>query len=249
MRAILTYHAIDAAPSPISIDEATFRRHVAWLGSGRVRVRSLADLLAEPVDVDAVALTFDDGFASFSELAWPILRDHGLPATVFVVTDHVGGVNAWHGQASNRIPTRSLMDWNTLSRLTEAGVSLGSHTRRHRDLRRVTAPELEDELAGSAERIVRETGQRPSSCAYPYGLFDPTVAMASARVYLHACTTVLRPLKRGEDPHRLPRLDAWYFRAPGRLEQWGSLGFRRYVRIRATARAVRNVMTDLGRKM
>lgn len=243
MRAILTYHAVDPAPSPISLDEAAFRRHVAWLASGAVRVCSLAELLVQPPDADAVALTFDDGLVSFAARAWPILRDRGLPATVFVVSDHVGGTNAWEGHASPGIPTLPLMDWDTLGRLAEAGVALGSHTRRHRDLRRVSVGELDEELAGSAERIAKETGHRPSTFAYPYGLVDATVAAAAARLYTRACTTVFRPLTERDDPHRLPRLDTYYFRAPGRLEQWGSRGFRRYLRVRAAARAVRRAVT------
>ena len=40
MRAILTYHSIDDSGSPISIAPADFRRHLDWLTSGRVPVRS-----------------------------------------------------------------------------------------------------------------------------------------------------------------------------------------------------------------
>lgn len=38
---------------------------------------------------DSVAVTFDDAYASFKKLASPVLRDLGLPATVFVPTDFV----------------------------------------------------------------------------------------------------------------------------------------------------------------
>lgn len=239
MRAILTYHAVDASGSPISIDEAAFRRHVAWLASGAVRVCPLAEMLALPADGDAVALTFDDGLRSFAERAWPVLRDHGLPSTVFVVTDHVGGTNAWGGRRAPGIPTLPLMGWATLGRLAEAGVELGAHSRTHQDLRRASPTQLQDELGGSADHILRETGRRPSSFAYPHGSVDSAAAAASSRVYARACTTALRALAPREDPHRLPRLDAYYLRAPGRLEGWASPAFRRYLRVRAAGRALR----------
>src|ERR671914_537157 len=34
----------------------------------------------------AVLLTFDDAYDDFAEVAWPLLRHHGLPATLFVPT-------------------------------------------------------------------------------------------------------------------------------------------------------------------
>jgi peptidoglycan/xylan/chitin deacetylase (PgdA/CDA1 family) len=36
---------------------------------------------------NAVAITFDDGYENFYDLAWPLLREFNLPATVFVVPD------------------------------------------------------------------------------------------------------------------------------------------------------------------
>lgn len=247
MRGILTYHTVDASRSAISVDEEVFRRHAAWLASGAVHVCSLAELLAQPTEADAVALTFDDGFVTFVDRAWPLLRDHGLNATVFVVSDHAGGTNAWGGRAAAGIPTLPLMGWDTLGRLAEAGVELGAHTRTHRDLRGASPAELEDELEGSAERIACETGRRPSSFAYPFGLVDAAAAAAVARVYARACTTALRPLGPREDAHRLPRLDAYYLRAPGQLERWGAPAFRRYLSVRAAARAVRGAAAALRR--
>ena len=82
MKAILTWHAIDESRSPISVSREVFADQVAFLASGRVRVVPLGSILTE--SGDAVALTFDDAFTSFSEVAWPALRDAGLPATVFV---------------------------------------------------------------------------------------------------------------------------------------------------------------------
>jgi peptidoglycan/xylan/chitin deacetylase (PgdA/CDA1 family) len=246
LRAILTYHAVDPSRSPICIDERTFRRHVAWLASGRVRVCALADLLTQPPETDAVALTFDDGFVSFAERAWPVLRDYGLSATVFVVSDHVGRTNAWGGRPARGIPSLPVMEWETLGRLAETGVELGAHTRSHRDLRRASPDELEEELTGCAERIAGETGHRPSSFAYPFGFVDTAAAAAAARVYARACTAVLRPLGPREDVYRLPRLDASYFRASGRLEQWGTPAFHRYLRVRAAARAVRAALSARG---
>ena len=95
MRAILTYHSIDDSGSPISVAPEEFRAHVRWLSSGLVRVVPLAELVTLPPEEEAVAITFDDAFQNFASVAAPLLYEHGLPATLFVVSGRVGRDNAW----------------------------------------------------------------------------------------------------------------------------------------------------------
>src|SRR5690606_36506277 len=104
MKAILTYHSVDPSGSPISIDRDAFRAHVRWLASGPIRVVDLDVLIALPPETDAVSLTFDDGFENFASTAWPLLLDHGLPVTLFVVTGFVGRSNTWD-QLGYSLPT------------------------------------------------------------------------------------------------------------------------------------------------
>lgn len=246
MRAILTYHSLDGSGSPISVAPEAFGRHVAWLASGRVRVVGLAELLALAPEADAVALTFDDAFRNFVEVAAPLLRAHGLPATVYVVPGHVGGTNAWGGVRDPRVPTLPLADWDQLGRAVEAGIRVGAHTLTHPHLTRVPAGQLEEELAGAQEAIRQATGQRPDSIAYPFGDVDAAVAGRAAALYRLGVTTELRALAGQEDPLRLPRLDMYYLRDPGRLEAWGSAAFRGRLWLRAHARRLRQTLDLAG---
>jgi peptidoglycan/xylan/chitin deacetylase (PgdA/CDA1 family) len=238
MRAILTYHSIDESPSAISVSPDAFRRHVAWLASGAVRVVSLEELLRLPPDADAVALTFDDGFVNFAEMAAPLLARNRLPATLFVVTEHVGGTNAWGGTCAQDIPTLPLLDWPALGRMAEQGVTIGAHSRTHAHLPELSPAALEDEIGGSADRIERELGVRPAVFAYPYGEANDAVVRA-ARDFPLAVTTELRPLAEHDDPRVLPRLDMYYFRTGNWLEAYGSARFRQYLWVRSRARLVR----------
>jgi peptidoglycan/xylan/chitin deacetylase (PgdA/CDA1 family) len=247
MRAILMYHAVDDSDSPISVSEEVFKAHVRFLASGRVRVVPLEALRSQPDENDAVAITFDDGFESFEHRALPLLASHGLPATVFVVTERVGKTNAWGGVPDPGIPTLPLMDWPALERACRRGVAIGAHTRRHPDLTTLAPDELEAEVAGSAEDVVRTLGQRPTVFAYPYGSHDGRVSDVVRRHFALACTTELRVLEGGEDPARLPRLDAFYFRTTGQLEAWGTAAFRRRVWLRARGRQVRRLIRTGGR--
>jgi peptidoglycan/xylan/chitin deacetylase (PgdA/CDA1 family) len=244
MRAVLTYHSIDDSGSPISVSRRTFEQHAEWLASGAVRVTGLADLMTTSDDSDAVAITFDDGFESVATIAAPLLRERQLPATVFVVSGHAGRTNLWGGQPAEGIPVMPLMDWPTLSRLAETGFTLGAHSRTHPDLTRVDRTALQDEINGSIDTIASETGTRPTCFAYPYGRVSPAVAQATASACSLAVTTELRPIQSDDSPLLLPRLDAYYFQAPGRLESWGRPQWHAYVKGRAVLRAVRGLVTQ-----
>ena len=238
MRAILTYHSIDPSGSVISVDEQTFRRQAEWLASSPTDVVPVGELIGSPKG-DAVALTFDDGFENFSRSAWPILKDLGLPVTLFVVTGHAGRTNEWGGSPDPEVPTLPLLDWDALGRLSEEGVEIGSHTRAHPHLDRVDAARLSDEVAGAAADIEGRLGVRPRGFAYPFGSVDEDSEAAVAAEHAWACTTDLATLTDGSSPHRLPRLDAYYYRRAGQLEAWGTPTFRARLSVRRAARDAR----------
>jgi len=239
LRAILTYHSVDDSGSIISTDREAFRRQVDWLAAGAVEVVSIEDLLSVPDEDDAVALTFDDGFANFASVAAPILEEAGLPATVFVVTDYVGGASSWPNSVTQPVPVLPLLDWPDLALLHERGVEIGAHSRSHPRLAALSRAELADEIGGSAERLGAELGVYPRSFCYPYGSVNAAAKEAVAEVFPLACTTELGLLDACSDVYLLPRLDMYYFRDRGRLESWGTPAFDRYLALRRAARKLR----------
>jgi peptidoglycan/xylan/chitin deacetylase (PgdA/CDA1 family) len=243
MKAILTYHSVDETGSVISIDERTFRRHVHWLASGHVRVVPLDTLPTLPSDVDAIAITFDDGLESFGRIAAPVLREHGLPATLFVVTDAVGSTNVWRGHRDPGIPVFPLLDWDALGRLAAGGVTIGAHTCTHLDLTSADANAVTREVVGSRTRLARELGVDVTTFAYPYGGVSLAAREVVAREFRYGVTTRLATLAPHDDPARLPRLDSYYLRAPGTLEAWGTARFRMRMGLLAGARSVRGSLT------
>jgi peptidoglycan/xylan/chitin deacetylase (PgdA/CDA1 family) len=135
------------------------------------------------------------------------------------------------------------MSWEVLGGLAQRGFEIGAHTRRHPRLSQIPVSQLRDELEGCAQRMHEELGQRPASFAYPYGDLDHDVVDLARRSYTWGCTTDLRLLEREEDALLLPRLDIYYLRAPGVLEQWGTPAFQRRLWLRAQARRVRRLVT------
>ncbi len=242
MRVILTYHSLDSSGSSISVDPVVWREQVAWLATGPVPVVPLEELSGRTSDVDAIALTFDDGFANFATEALPALKDYGLPATVFVPSDHVGRTNAWGGGVDRGIPELPLMDWPDLARAVEAGITTGGHGRTHSRLTTLAADALADEVGESTERLFRELGQRPTTFAYPYGVYDDVVVGAVAAQFQWACTTELAALTSETSLLLLPRIDMFYFRRRGQLQTWGTGWFSRRLWSRRQARRVRQVI-------
>lgn len=114
---ILTYHRILEQPTVLLESEpdlAAFRWQMALLADC-FNVLPLADALAMldagRLPSRAVCITFDDGYRSVYDLALPVLKEYGLPATVFVTSGHVGNGNMWNDRimaALQDLPPREL---------------------------------------------------------------------------------------------------------------------------------------------
>ncbi|HXT70226.1 MAG TPA: polysaccharide deacetylase family protein [Vicinamibacterales bacterium] len=241
MKAILTYHSIDPSGSPISVDTGTFDRQFRWLTHGSVRAIPLDDLVTgRAPSGDVVSVTFDDGFLNIIPAADRLL-DAGVVPTIFVVTKHVGGTNAWGGKNQAGIPTMPLLGWTDLERLAKRGARIEAHTRTHPHLTRVSAEQLADELDGSRDDLERQLGQRPGHFAYPYGDVNHAVAERARSAFACAYTTEMSALGGRDDAARLPRLDMYYFQSPGALDPFGAPAFARrlaWIRARRAVRAL-----------
>jgi peptidoglycan/xylan/chitin deacetylase (PgdA/CDA1 family) len=131
----------------------------------------------------------------------------GRFATIFVVTDYVGGTNAFDRPFLSR-PELPLVNWEELEALQRLGWDIQAHGRRHRPLVRLEAGVLEDEVAGSKQVLERRLGRPVDFLCYPYGAFDlATVAAVRRAGYLGAvtCRPGVLPQQPEQDWCRLPR--------------------------------------------
>ncbi len=99
---VLVFHRVLREPDPIfpgEVDERTFDAVCVWLRTWfnvlalDVAATRLADASLPP---RAAAITFDDGYADNHDVALPILRKHGLPATFFIASGFVDGGWMWN---------------------------------------------------------------------------------------------------------------------------------------------------------
>jgi len=172
---ILTYHSVAPSNNPAfaryRITPEQFEEQLEYLRDTRFRSVTLDEWrLAKqawtPLRGRAVLLTFDDGFEDFAKYAWPLLRRYGFGATVFLVSGHVGGTNAWDAAYGEQTP---LMGWDTIRRLRAEGVDFGSHTVSHPFLTARPPAEVAREFAESRAELAEGLGEAPVAVAYPHG--------------------------------------------------------------------------------
>jgi len=125
----------------------------------------------------AVALSFEDGYESVYEYAWPVMERYGFRGTLFVVAGYVGMENRWDANFGGRRFRH--LSWEELRTLSAAGCEIGSHTWSHRDLTALTPDELVRELKESKQLLEDKIGASVESLSYPFGRYNERVRDAA----------------------------------------------------------------------
>jgi peptidoglycan/xylan/chitin deacetylase (PgdA/CDA1 family) len=169
---ILMYHYISEPPDPndrlrvdLSVPPDAFEAQMAWLADNDYHTITLTDLyyylaVGDPLPVNPIILTFDDGYADQYENAFPILQRYGFVGTFFVL---VGPADV----ASPRYLT-----WNMIAEMSAAGQDIQAHGRDHVDMRRRGGEFLFFQIVGARQAIEAHTGQPAPFYAYPSGQYD-----------------------------------------------------------------------------
>jgi peptidoglycan/xylan/chitin deacetylase (PgdA/CDA1 family) len=204
----------DSWPASLSISAERFEEQLTALLRRGYVPKTFSAAVRDGGNGRTLAVTFDDGYRSVIQLALPVLSRLGAPATVFVPTDFVGtgrpmswpGIDRWLGGPHERelVP----MDWDELRGLQDAGWEIGSHSRSHPRLTRVSDNELSQELGSSRQTLEERLGVPCRSIAYPYGDVDRRVARAAGAAGYEAGGG-LAPYGLGARPLRWPRVGVY----------------------------------------
>jgi peptidoglycan/xylan/chitin deacetylase (PgdA/CDA1 family) len=209
---LICYHGISEGwPSHLAVRPERLEEQLWLLAKRGYQARTFLDTVAASDPGKHLAVTFDDGYRSVFELAFPILRAAGMPGTVFVPTALMGiekpmawpGVDQWLD--TSHAGELAGMSWEQLEELVDAGWEIGSHTRVHSRLSELSDDALAEELSGSRQECEMRLGRPCRTLAYPYGSVDGrVVAAAEAAGYAAAAS----PLMRLPEPSRLhwPRM-------------------------------------------
>lgn len=160
---VLMYHRFgdDRYPSTnIRMDQ--FKAHLEELARDKYTVLPLEVIIAHQKSGIAlpdrtIGITMDDGYKSIYDNAWPLLKQAGLPFTVFVSTDAIDQ------------GLEDMMSWDQLRDLAANGVTIAAHTGSHLHMPNHTEFRRLKDVQRSARRIKEELGEVSPLFAYPYG--------------------------------------------------------------------------------
>ena len=172
----LYHHVATDTPPSTSISPTDFRAHLDYLRDNEFNVIALDTMLDAITDGrelpdKAVALTFDDGYISIYDTAFPMLQEYGFPFTLFLSTGPINDAQ------------RNYMNWDQVREMSDAGVIIANHMVSHPYMLERGATEsasewierLRQELLTAENEIQQHTGQAHKYLAYPYGEYNKAI--------------------------------------------------------------------------
>src|SRR5712692_4108808 len=215
---ILMYHSVSEPYSDrahpyfeTTTSPRVFAKHMKFLRETGYRTLRLNEAVNYVESGDqryepSVVLTFDDGFQDFYTQAIPILDKYGFTATVFLSTGYIA-------DERRQFKNRDCLTWTEVRELHRAGVTFGSHTVTHRQLKFLKAVELEQEVRCSKEAIEDQIGNPVDSFSYPFAFPETDRAfkrklkdLLAAQGYRNGVSTIIGTYGAGDDQFFQPRL-------------------------------------------
>jgi len=160
---VLCYHAFGDDSQVTYISEKKFREQMQYLKDNSYFTLTLDEfndfiLNKKPIPEHSVLITIDDGYMNNYQIAYPILKELGLNATIFIITN---GINDGYYMSADQ-----LVD------MSKNGISFGSHTTNHQQLDKLTYEEQLKIMQDSKTALENILGTKITAFCYPFGKFN-----------------------------------------------------------------------------
>ncbi len=200
---ILTYHGISDKIEPDeTVTPEEFERQLQYIEEN-YKVIPLKEAI-ECLQTDfekvsgSIVITFDDGYSDNYYNAYPLLKKHNFPATIFLISDFI----------KNNVS--KYLSPSQIHEMKNNNISFGAHTISHRILTSLTNEEVVREIRGSKDMLESQLGQRINFFAYPVGtrvdFNDEIVEIVKACKYTCACSNMYGMNGKNADIFALKRI-------------------------------------------
>ena len=193
--AVLMLHNITDSPvipKPILLSEEKFYKLVDLFSNWD----SIENVTKRP-STKKIVLTFDDGFEDVYRIAWPYLKEHNIPFTVFVTAETIG--------AEGYLTKEQLLEMSKDNLCT-----IGAHCYHHLPLAKLSKEQQEFELLEAKSVIEKIINKPVLFMAYPYGQYNKaTLKILRAKKAYNASYIVGRGffnVASGYSKYQLPRI-------------------------------------------
>jgi peptidoglycan/xylan/chitin deacetylase (PgdA/CDA1 family) len=221
---ILDYHGIgdDYPPDelPFAFSPAVFRRHLDLIASQGLRTVTIDELVSsrrrgEAIE-DAVAITFDDGYADLLHTVQPALAERGMVATAFITTGYVDARTRGDADA------RRWLHWDELRELVATGTfEIAAHSHDHIELDVIGPERAAEQAASCRQRLADDAGVDATSFAYPYGYSSGALRAALPSIGYRAACGVKHALSSADDdPFDLARVRILRSHTDAQIAAW-----------------------------
>lgn len=197
---VLMYHRFgeDNYPST-NVRLEQFQNHINQLKAGGYNFMTLKEattILKEGrvFPTRSIVITVDDAFKSVINNGWPMMKNAGIPFTLFVSSDPVDQNHS------------NYMTWDDIRSLRNQGVEIGHHTASHLHMVAAGVEASRTDIRRASERFKAELGSVPSIFAYPYGEYSlAMIEMIKNEGFNAAFSQYSGPIASWLDMFALPR--------------------------------------------
>lgn len=170
---VLYYHSIGVEKgNELRVPPEKFREQMKFLKDNNYTTLTLDEAYAffdqnKPVPEKSVVITLDDGYEDNYTNAYPILKEFGLKATIFVVTGWVDNKDLPYLTSAQ------------LKELDKNGIDIEAHTANHDDLSKLSYEKQLETLKNSKQYLENLLNKKVTYIAYPFGKWNKDTLRAA----------------------------------------------------------------------